>query len=65
MDWGWVAQRTVELTIANLDRLRASTASFLSAHPLLGGLAVIGLGAAAAAIYIWRGRMSSRDGRQQ
>jgi hypothetical protein len=61
MDWGWVAQRTVELTLANIDRLRHSAASFLSAHPMLSGLAVIGLGAAAAAIYIWRGRASTRD----
>jgi hypothetical protein len=64
MDWGWVAQRTVELTIANLDRLRASAASFLSGHPVLSGLAVLVLVTGVSVLLLKRGRASSRDRRR-
>lgn len=59
MDWGWVAQRTVELTIANVGRLRDSAASFLSAHPVLAGLAVLVLVTGIALVVVKRGRTSS------
>lgn len=64
MDWGWVAQRTVELTLANVSRLRDSAASFLSAHPVLSGLTVLVLVTGIALVVLKRGRTSSSDRRR-
>ena len=61
MDWGWVAQRTIELTIQNVGRLKDSAYRFLSAHPVESGLGFLFLGAVAFAFVRRRGRTSSHN----